>query len=654
MRSLPWFSLGSRPLQCALKKQILFLMLSLGTALVLLSPCRGASIGFERTGSLGNSRYGHTATLLPNGKVLVVGGNGSQGDTAIAELYDPASGTWTPTGSLTTSRSEHTATLLPNGKVLVVGGGHFGLFNAQTTELYDPVSGTWTTIATYNPGIRHTATLLPNGKVLVAGGFYLSGQSSSSIPWAALYDPATETWTMTGSLATRRDAHTATLLPNGKVLVAGGGIHGKFTPGALSTAELYDPATGTWSATGSLAAPRDAHQAVLLPDGRVLVAGGVRASTRLSSAELYDPASEIWTTTGSLATARTNHTMTLLPEGNVLVAGGYNGSTRASAELYHPSSGIWAATGSLGTGRMNHTATSLPDGQVLVAGGATDTLGSGNAVSLASSELYGKPIPTLLNISTRLRVQPGVNAPIGGFIITGTEPKTVIIRGIGPSLPVPGALADPMIEVHGSSGQLLGLNDNWRDAGTQQQINDSGLAPTNDLEPALWGVILPGAYTVVLSGKNGETGLGLVEIYDLDRTVDTNLGNISTRGFVDTGDNVMIGGFIVGGGTPTGTAQVVVRAVGPSLSASGVAGALADPTLELHDGSGTLLASNDNWKTRPDGTSQQAEIEATTIAPTNDLESALVRRLEPGNYTVIVRGNNNTTGVGLVEAYHLP
>jgi hypothetical protein len=215
-------------------------------------------------------------------------------------------------------------------------------------------------------------------------------------------------------------------------------------------------------------------------------------------------------------------------------------------------------------------------------------------------------------------------------------------------------LADPVIEVHGPSGEFLGANDNWNDALTRQQINDSGLAPTNDLESALWGVINPGAYTVILTGKNGGTGVGLVEVYDLDRTVDTNLGNISTRGFVDTGDNVMIGGFIVGGGSPTGTARVVVRAVGPSLSAVGVAGALSDPAVSLHDASGTLIAANDNWKTRPDGTSQQAEIEETALAPTNDSESALVRTLAPGNYTVIVRGANSTTGVGLVEAYHLP
>ena len=352
-------------------------------------------------------------------------------------------------------------------------------------------------------------------------------------------------------------------LPNGKVLVAGGAdlrINGGL--GILSTAELYDPATGIWTPTGSLASAREKHTATLLPSGLVLVAGGSNNSGALSSAELYNQGNGTWTTTGSLATARYSHTMTLLPDGSVLVAGGFGGSTCTSAELYHPASGSWIGTGSLGTGRYDHVAALLTNGNVLVTGGFNPS----SNIYFASSESYGKPIPTLLNISTRLRVQTGDNAMIGGFIITGTQPKTVLVRAIGPSLPVPGVLADPVIEVHGPSGEFLGANDNWGDALTVQQIHDTGLAPTNNLESALWGVINPGAYTVILTGKNGGTGVGLVEVYDLDRTVDTNLGNISTRGFVDTDDNVMIGGFIVGGGSPTGTARVVVRAIGPSLS----------------------------------------------------------------------------------------
>jgi len=252
---------------------------------------------------------------------------------------------------------------------------------------------------------------------------------------------------------------------------------------------------------------------------------------------------------------------------------------------------------------------------------------------------------TLANISTRLRVQTADNAMIGGFIITGTGPKTVLVRGIGPSLPLAGALADPFIEVHGPAGELLATNDNWQDATTRQEIIDSGLAPTNDLEPALWGVINPGAYTVVVRGKNDATGIGLFEVYDLDQTVESNLGNISTRGSVDTGNDVMIGGTIIAGAVP---ARVLFRAIGPSLTNFGVANALGDPVLELHDGNGVLVASNYNWRD-----TQEAEISATGLAPSNNLESAILRDLAPGPYTAIVRGLNDTTGIALIEAYNL-
>ena len=251
----------------------------------------------------------------------------------------------------------------------------------------------------------------------------------------------------------------------------------------------------------------------------------------------------------------------------------------------------------------------------------------------------------MANISTRLRVQTGDNAMIGGFIITGTQRKTVIVRGIGPSLPIPGALADPVIEVHGSAGQLLASNDNWNDSLTRQQIIDSGLAPANDLESALWGVIDPGAYTVVVRGTNNGTGVGLFEVYDLDQAADSKLANVSTRGFVDTGNNVMIGGAILRG---SALAKVLLRALGPSLTNFGVPNTLPDPTLELHDGNGNLIAANDNWRT-----DQEAQIIATGLPPSNNQESAIVRDLPPGNYTAIVRGFNNTTGVALIEAFEL-
>jgi hypothetical protein len=252
---------------------------------------------------------------------------------------------------------------------------------------------------------------------------------------------------------------------------------------------------------------------------------------------------------------------------------------------------------------------------------------------------------TLANISTRLRVDSGDNAVIGGFIITGTEPKTVIVRGLGPSLPVSGALADPVLEVHGSAGELIASNDNWRDAATRQEIIDSGLSPTNDLESSLWVILDPGVYTVVVRGKDNAAGTALFEVYDLDQSVNSKLANISTRGFVETGNDVMIGGIILIGSTPT---KVLLRAIGPSLANSGVPNPLADPVLELYDGNGGLIATNYDWRD-----TQEAEIMATGIPPTNDLESAIVRDLSPGNYTAIVHGVNNATGAALVEIYNL-
>jgi hypothetical protein len=247
------------------------------------------------------------------------------------------------------------------------------------------------------------------------------------------------------------------------------------------------------------------------------------------------------------------------------------------------------------------------------------------------------------NISTRLKVGTGDNVLIGGFIVTGTQSKKVILRAIGPSLPLAGTLADPVLELRNSSGGLIASNDNWR-ADQEAEILATGIPPGNDLESAIVATLPANnsAYTAIVHGANNAIGIGVVEVYDLDRTVDSKLANISTRGFVQTGDDVLIGGLIVLGQNPLG---VIVRAIGPSLP---LPGALGDPTLELHDGNGALIAANDNWRS-----DQEAEIIATGIPPSNDLESALVRNLAPGNYTAIVHGVNNATGIAVVEAYAL-
>ncbi|HEV2842328.1 MAG TPA: hypothetical protein VGW39_13465 [Chthoniobacterales bacterium] len=253
----------------------------------------------------------------------------------------------------------------------------------------------------------------------------------------------------------------------------------------------------------------------------------------------------------------------------------------------------------------------------------------------------------LLNISTRLRVGTGDDVLIGGFILTGTQPKTIIVRAIGPSLSslLPEALADPLLELRDSSGALIASNDNWRST-QEAEIIATSIPPGNDLESAIVAT-LPAqnsAYTAIVRGVNNGTGVGLVEVYDLAQTLDSKPANISTRGLVQSGDNVLIGGLIVLGQSPL---NVIVRAVGPSLP---LPGSLGDPTLSLHDGNGALIAFNDNWRS-----DQEAEILATGIPPNNNLESAIVTTLPAngGFYTAIVRGQDGASGIALVEAYDL-
>jgi hypothetical protein len=252
------------------------------------------------------------------------------------------------------------------------------------------------------------------------------------------------------------------------------------------------------------------------------------------------------------------------------------------------------------------------------------------------------PAIHLANISTRLAVGAGDNVLIAGFIVTGSQPKKIVVRALGPLLPVNENLADPTLELHDSSGAIVAANDNWRDT-QQNALIATTIPPTNDYDSAIVRSVNPGAYTAILGGKGVTTGVGLVEVYDLDLTVDSKLANISTRGFVGQGDNVLIGGTIVLG---TGSTSVLFRALGPSLA--GVANALQDTTLELYNGQGNIIASNDNWQD-----SQAAAIQATTIPPPDPREAAILRPLTPGAYTAIVRGKNNTTGVALIEAYQI-
>ncbi len=343
---------------CAL---ILLCALTLALTVALPSTAQGTDDVWA-AGAMQTPRNSHAAILLPDGRVLAVGGWDGIRTLASAELYDPRTQAWTPTGAMSSTRAYPTATLLPNGQVLVTGGWDNAGAALASVELYDPAADRWSAAAPMSLArAGHTATLLPTGKVLVVGG-----ADDAAAAGAELYDPATNTWiTTTGGMGAVRGWHTATLLPGGKVLVAGGWDRERQP---LASAELYDPATNTWTVAGRMTAARVAHAATLLPDGRVLVTGGYDGSF-LASAELYDPAANGWTATAAMSTPRVYHTATLLRNGKVLVAGGASGNSPSDrAETYHPQAGNWTPAGGMHAAYESHGAILLSNDKVLITG----------------------------------------------------------------------------------------------------------------------------------------------------------------------------------------------------------------------------------------------------------------------------------------------
>ena len=542
----------------------------------------------------------------------------------------------------------------------------------------------------------HTATLLNTGKVLVVGGVQTGGGVTDT---TELFDPVTETFTLSGSLELGRKRHRESLMLDGKVLVSGGNFLENGQGGGereTDTAELYNPATGLFISVENMSSVRSEHESTLLADGKVLISGGILIPT---PSETYDPATLTFSDVGGMIQTRGRHIALRLKNpawgslvGHVLAIGGditggtvFGGGQQAfdSVEIYDPATGQFTSFGTMTVARQNHTATELEDGRILITGGVGRPFVSATAELLAGPTPSPTPPPTPtpsptptvspspspspsatpaeskpLNISTRADAGTGDKVLIGGFIITGgTEPKNVIIRAIGPSLasnnpPIAGALVDPVLELHKFDGSVI-LNDNWRTT-QPTAIEASGLAPTNDLESAIIATLSPidpqipgsGIYTAIVYGKDNGTGIGLVEVYDLDDpNTPTYLANISTRGFVQSGDNAMIGGFIIGAGAETG--EVVVRAIGPSLT--GVSGALQDPTLSLYNAQGFVVGLNDDWQV-PSGSG----IEGTGLAPSDPRESAILAALPPGAYTALVQGKGGVSGIGLVEVYYLP
>ncbi len=570
------------------------------------------SFGFGRTDSLSS------VALQTNGKIVVAGASeAGSPQFAFARLNS--------NGTLDTTFDTDGLLIVPlggaalevavqaDGKIVAAGYADldFAVVRLKSDGTLDPSfagDGIVTTnVVGYDVGTD--MLIQPNGKIIVAGySNALGGAHFAVVSYnsdGSLNTPfGTDGVVQIDFGSTSELAYGLTLDYDGNLVVAGG------SGGLFAVARLLSdtppPANtppvavdDTYIANGPIACPTPSSTSDTAP-------GVLRNDTDKEGNPL----------TAQLVTPPTRGTVTLNPDGSFSYVTSDCGLTGTDSFTYRASDGQ----------DLSNEAT------------VTIILDSGAAAN-----------EVLLNISTRLQVLTDDKVLIGGFIISGDESKTVILRAIGPALAdfgISDPLADPVLELHAADGSLIMSNDNWK-MDQQSEIEMTGLAPTKELESAILATLDPGAYTAIVSGKDGGTGVGLVEVYDLDAAAASELANISTRGFVETGNNVMIGGFILGGDTDT--SNVLIRAIGPTLTDFGVAGALEDPTLELHDAQGALISSNDNWMD-----DQKDEIEATGLAPQDELESAILETLAPGAYTAIVAGQSGGTGVGLVEVYRLP
>jgi len=613
-------------------------------------------------------RDGHTA-VWTGSEMIVWGGFGRLvGYSNTGGRYNPSTDSWVAT-SLTnapTARDGHTAVW--TGSEMIVWGGEAGnatccqYFN--TGGRYNPSTNTWTATSTTNaPAARFSHTAIWTGSEMIVWGGVIENPNPPFVTnTGGRYNPSTDTWTVTSTtnVPTARSLPTA-VWTGSEMIVWGGFGHGYYNSGGR-----YNPSTDSWIATSRTKAPLVFNHTAVWTGSEMVIWGRNYAG---STGGRYNPETDSWAVTGAVnaPTAREGHTA-IWTGSEMIVWGGSRTSDYhylKSGGRYDPVNDSWTATSTANapTARYRHTAVWTGTEMIVWGGYGITRLNTGGR--------YCAPgLPAQLgNISTRAFVQTSDNVVIGGFIVQGSAPKKVIIRAIGPELGgppynVPGALADPTLELHDATGALIASNDNWHETIiggiiTGQQwvdILNSGHVPGDPRESAIIAELPTGNYTAIVRGVNNTTGVALVEAYDLSPGTDSILGNISTRSFVQTGDNVMIGGFILQGSAPK---KVIIRAIGPELGGPpyNVPGALADPTLELHDATGALIASNDNWHQTIIGgiiTSQQwVDILNSGYAPADGRESAIMADLPAGNYTAILRGVNNTTGVALVEVYDL-
>jgi N-acetylneuraminic acid mutarotase len=608
------------------------------------------------TGKTPSGRAYHVAVWT--GSEMIIWGGFSQAGFSFFNTggkYNPSMDSWVSTSTAGAPIGRDLLTAVWTGTEMIIWGGYDVNQYWNTGGRYNPATDSWrtTTIANAPAGREAHTAVWTGSEMIVWGGF----DSANALNTGGRYDPGRNSWTAisTANAPSPRGSHTA-VWTGSEMIVWGGGFN---------TGGRYNPRTNSWTATSTTNAPsvRSEHRAVWT-GSEMIVWGGFFFDNifhELNTGGKYNPASDSWTPTGTTNAPEGRSTHTAVWTGSeMIVWGGFDDSgVFNSGGRYDPRTGNWTATSftNVPTPRAGHTA--VWTGNKMIIWGGTDNLDTGG--------MYCAPgaAAQLGNISTRAFVQTGDSVMIGGFIVQGTGPKRVIIRAIGPELSqfgVPDPLGNPRLELHDAAGELIGSNDDWQHTiiggvitGSQvADIQNSGHAPTNATESAIIADLPPGNYTAIVSGVNSTTGVALVEVYDLGNDASSLLGNISTRSFVQTGDNVMIGGFIVQG---TGAKRVIIRALGPELSQFGVPDPLTNPRLELHNAAGALIGSNDDWQHTIIGgvitRGQVTDIQNSGHAPTDPSESAIIAELPPGNYTAIVRGVNNTTGVALVEVYDL-
>jgi uncharacterized delta-60 repeat protein len=571
-------------------------------------------------------------------------------DGSLDTAFDPGTG----------ADAEITAAVLqPDGRIVVAG--KFTSFNTFTHNRVCRLNANGSVDQSFGlgDGINNTVLALAlqsDGRILV-GGQFSSVDLTLRFNLARLNTNGSVDLTFDPGNGPNDDVNAIVIQPDGAILIGGtfngyngfvrGGVARVLGNGALDS--TFDSGVGTGGNVFALALQ---HNGQIILGGRFIQYSGVNRTfiARIFSNGTLDlgfnPVPDNWV-----------QSLAIEPDDRILVGGFFtaiNGGNRSRiARLatngtvdttFDPGAGC---LGSLTNDATQVRSIALQQFGRVLAGGVFTSYNNqprDNIVRLFDGAA------SFQNLSARAHVFAGERILIAGLIIGGTENKRVLIRGLGPSLAsfgVPAPLADPTLSLYDHTGALIAANDNWK-ATQQAQIQATGLAPPNDLDSAILISLSPGAYTAFLQGKAMTTGIGLAEVYDVDPNVNAQLTDLSGRAFVGTGNDVLIGGTIIGGNTGS-LQRVLVRALGPSLASAGIASPLANPTLSLRDANGNVIANNDDWKD-----SQQADIAATGKAPPNDHESAIVALLAPGNYTAIVAGKNGTTGVALIEFYSLP